>query len=267
MNSEVLGLLTRSGIVPAAQNVVDCSVWTGTYPFRGIIRSTPADWAELAGRVGISRAIAAPFEAVFQENSLDAYARAADEFAGNPHIEVWPVLRPGALHGIGPLLDRYRPRGLRLVPTYHDYHLYDTSVQPIMGLARERGMVVQIFTRLSDERWHWIVKVPELSMHEIEYAISAYAEQPILVSGLNRPQALTSRFKQHQTLYADISRIRGPVFAIEQLAAAGSTDRLVFGSLWPVQILEATLWQVTSARIDASVRDAILRTNVTALLH
>ena len=136
-----------------------------------------------------------------------------------------------------------------------------------MRLARERGMIVQIFTRLADERWHWMLKVPELPLHDIEYAIAIYDQQPLIVSGLNQPQSLAGRMRQHPMLYADISRHRGPTSGIERLVKSAPVDRLLFGSLWPVQVIEATLCQVTAAHIDPAARDAILRDNAASLLH
>ena len=44
------------------------------------------------------------------------------------------------------------------------------------------------------------------------------------------------------------------------------TEKMVFGSLWPQQIVEATLWQVTTAKVDAGTRTAILRENARRML-
>lgn len=264
MNREALDLLARCEINPV-QGVIDCSAWIGQYPFRGIERAGVAQLQEQAGELGIERVIVSPFEGIFQENGLDAYARAAAALADVGLLDVWPVVRPGALLGLEALLDRYGPRGMRLVPGYHGYHLYDPAVETIMRIAREREMVVQVFTRIADERWHWMLKVPELPMHDIEYAVSAFDQQALVVCGLNRPQSLAPLMKVHPLLYSDVSRVRGPVFGMEQLVAEMPIDRVMFGSLWPIQIVEATLWQVISARIDPELREAILGGNARRL--
>src|SRR5205823_5300951 len=98
VNQRVRTLLERSNVVPAGEGVIDVSAWVGQYPFRGILRSSVADWKEAAASLRISRAIVSPFEAVFWENNLDAYERWADSLAGESQLEVWPVVRPGALH-------------------------------------------------------------------------------------------------------------------------------------------------------------------------
>jgi predicted TIM-barrel fold metal-dependent hydrolase len=250
---------------PTHGGVIDVSAWVGQYPFRGV----PSSMAELKRRAascGIARFVVAPYEAVFWENTLDAYAEWAEKLADEPLVEVWPVVRPGAMHGLDKLLERHRPRGLRLVSNYHGFRLYESTVDPIMRLARERGMVVQVFQRLADERWQWIAHVPEVPLHDLEYVTSVYDRQPIIVSAMNRPQSLADRLTHQPQVYVDISRVRGPAFAIESLVSSVPVNRLLFGSLWPVQIIEATLWQVTTARIDAAQRDAILHDNARSLL-
>jgi uncharacterized protein len=267
MKNPLSELMGHSAIQTKAGGAVDCSAWIGTYPFRAIPRSSIDDLRERMQVLGIDRAIVSPFEALFQENNLDSYAHAAAQLKSDPGLEVWPVIRPGALHGFEKLLDEYRPGGMRLVPNYHGYRLYDRTVERIMAAARERRMMVQIFTRIADERWHWMLKVPELSLAEIEHAVSIYGNQPLLISGLNAPQNLSPRMQQHPGLFADVSRVRGPLFAMEKLLASSVSEKLVFGSLWPIQIIEPTLWQITSAPVPDEKKNAVLHTNAKTLLN
>lgn len=267
MSNLAAQVLKGVGAANSVAGTIDVAAWGGAYPFRKILRSGVQDLLKVCSTLSIGRCVISPYEAIFCENGLDAYAEWATEWSDDSRLDVWPVVRPGALGGLEALLDRHQPRGLRLVPSYHGYHLYDAGVEPIMRVARDRGMVVQIFTRLADERWHWMLKVPELPMHDIEYAVAIYDQQPLVVSGLNQPQSLAGRMKQHPMLFADISRHRGPTFGIERLVKSAPVNRLLFGSLWPVQVIEATLFQVTAARIEPAARDAILRDNARALLR
>lgn len=255
----------RDGLAPTCP-VIDVSLWLGQYPFRDIPGSTPAALRRRMESLRIEWAIASPMEAIFCENNLDPYARLADELAGEAAIELWPVLRPGALHGVEQLLDRYKPRGLRLLPNYHDYRLSDPAAAEIFALARERGMIVQVFQRIADERWHYMLKVPGVDPTDLEYLTAVCPEQPVILSGLSSIPAFAPRLRQLPGLYADLSRVRGPQFAIEQLCRSCPVEKLLFGSLWPIQIIEATLWQVTAAKIGEGERAAILHGNARKLL-
>ena len=244
---------------------IDVAAWLGAYPFRGIPGSAVDDLKQKMRALTIERAIVAPFEGIFWENGLEAYERLADQCAGDDQLEVWPVVRPSRIHGLAKLLDRYRPRGLRLTPNYHACRLSDSAVKDVMAIARDRGMVVQVFQRIADERWHYLLHTPPVEQFDLDYLTSCYAEQIILVSGMNAIAPLASRLRQIPGLYADLSRIRGPQFAIEQMVKSLPVEKLVFGSLFPIQIIEATLWQITTANIDAAQKRQLLVENASRM--
>jgi len=243
---------------PLAGRVFDVSAWIGSYPFRGIPHSSLDDLKRKMTELRIERAIVAPFEAIFWENNLDAYEQWAKQLATHSELELWPVVRPGATHGLERLLDRFKPRGIRLLPNYHCYRLSDRSVEPILNLARERDMIVQVFARIADERWHHMLHLPGVDTADLEYLTSVCPDQRVLISGLNSHSFLAPRLRDQPMLYADVSRVRGPQFAIEKLVNELPANKLIFGSLWPIQIIEGTLWQITTAEIKPAQRDAIL---------
>lgn len=247
-------------------NAVDMSAWIGHYPFRGIPNSSIDDLRGRMTALQINRAIVSPYEAIFWENNLDAYERAAEKFQSDAQIEVWPVLRPGATVGAEKLFDRFNPLGLRLLPNYHRYRLSDPAADELMQLAKSRGMIVQIFQRIADERWHHLLTVPPVDPVDMECVSSVHADQPIVLSGIGSLAPFATRLRESPNLYADLSRIRGPQFAYEMLAKTVPMEKLVFGSLWPIQIIEASLWQIQTAKIDDTLKRRILFENAQALL-
>jgi predicted TIM-barrel fold metal-dependent hydrolase len=246
--------------------VINVAVWVGQYPFRGIPGSDVAALKRKMSELRIDHAIVAPFEGIFWENSLDAYERTVDKLGGEQTLEVWPVVRPEPTAGLEELLERHRPRGMRLLPNYHRYRVSHPAVAKLMELARERGMIVQVFQRIADERWHYMLHVPPVPQEDMEYLTAVYHDQPVLLSGVQPLAFLASRLREQPMLYADLSRVRGPQFAIETLVKTLPVEKLIFGSLWPIQIIEATLWQVTTAKIDVGLKRRILRDNAEELL-
>jgi predicted TIM-barrel fold metal-dependent hydrolase len=246
--------------------VVDVAAWVGEYPFRGINGGAREPLKAVLDRLRIERAIASPYEGIFWENGLEVFERARDAHAADDRVELWPVVRPGFTRGLEKLLDRHRPRGLRLVPNYHGYRLSDPAVADVMAIARARRMIVQVFQRIADERWHFMLKVPAVEPFDLDYLTAMFPDQKILITGMNSVAPLASRLRQLPGLYADVSRTRGPQFAIENMVKTLPAEKLVFGSLWPVQIVEATLWQVTTANIEEGVRQGILHENARRML-
>ena len=255
----------------ARTGITDVAGWVGTYPFRGIRGSSLEDLGARCGDLGIDRIVVSAFENLFWQNNLDAYASWAQRVFEHPILsglaEYWPVINPahpGQLRRLEPLLDRFEPRGIRLLPNYHRYHTWDPRVADLMALARERNLVVQVFCRIADERWHWMLRTAAVDLaNDLMYLASQFDEQRILLSALNPGELgdLAPRVRQLPGLYVDISRMRGPAFALEGLLETLSADKILFGSLWPLQMIEATLWQVTWSRAPEATKQAILQGN------
>jgi predicted TIM-barrel fold metal-dependent hydrolase len=244
--------------------IIDVAAWVGHYPFRGILNSSLEHLRQQMRAIGIAKSIVSPFEAIFWENNLDAHAQWLLRLGARQDLELWPVVNPampGQLEEFKRLCEVNRPRGLRLTPNYHGYRLDDPCVARLMGLAGQFGIVVQVFARIADERWHWMLKVPPVASEDLLYFTSVFAGQRIILSAVNSIREFIPRLKQQPSLYVDISRLRFPIFALEQLLTDAPPEQVVFGSLWPIQITEATLWQVEEARVDEKVKTAVLRDN------
>ena len=173
---------------------------------------------------------------------------------------------PGQLRGLERIVDRYRPRGIRLLPNYHGYTLRDGVVDELMAFADEHQLVVQVFAMIADPRWHFMLKVPALDPEQLDHFTSRHFNARIIVSGLQPVTRLADRARQCPHLYLDVSRVRGPVFAMEKLVRDVPVDKLLFGSLWPIQIIEATLWQITWSDLPSHTQSLILNTGFEVLM-
>lgn len=253
--------------------VIDASAWIGAYPFRSTTPRDPNVLIERMDRLTIDRAIVGSFESLFWEDNLVGYECWRDRLPAD-RLELWPVVNPslpGQLRRFGKLHDDASAagqpfRGLRLLPNYHGYHLHDAHVADLMQLARERDLVVQVFQRIADERWHWMLHVPAVEDEELTVLINQFPANRLLICGSNQPELFADAMRQHPALYLDISRVRCPVFAIEHLIEKAPWQRLVMGSLWPIQIIEATLWQVEHAEVAPHIMHGILGGNAERLL-
>lgn len=251
-------------------NTIDLSAWVGAYPFRGIARSTCADLTRKMEQLHIGRSIVSPFEAIFWENGVDAFREWHFRLRDDARLEVWPVInavKPGAVDELKRLVLETTPRGLRLLPNYHRYSLADPAVAELMEVARINRVIVQVFQRIADERWHWMLHMPPVPQAELEAFAQTYRHQPLLISGSNITPNWEPLLAASNQLFVDISRLRYPVFAVEELIRILSPQQVVFGSLWPIQITEATLWQVTAAHIPVHMKQNILHDNAQRLLR
>ncbi len=250
---------------------IDTTAFVGDYPFRGFGPTTPAALKERAAQYGVGQAIVSSFQELFWENNLDATARLADELRGDDffiHFAVINPAYPGQLKALPQLVEQTGVRGLRLLPNYHGYHLWDAYALELFELAAQHDLPVQIIREIQDQRMHWMHTVPPVSNADFDWLFSALGSQELpacrlLLSALPFAELtrLADVLRNASTVWTDLSRVRGPVFAVEKLVNDHKLERLVYGTLWPIQVMAATYRQIEDAAITDEQRAAILAGN------
>jgi hypothetical protein len=264
-------------IRPTAESpVCDLACWIGQYPLRRLREQSLDDLLARSRRTGVTRAVVCGYDQLFAQNGLDYWfdwLRRIDRHEGaREMVEYWPVVNPshpGELRRLEAGLRQTPCRGLRLLPSYHGYRAWDPAIAELMALARQRDLVVQVFVRIADERWHWMQQTPPLDIgQDLAYLTSMFPDNRLLISAANGAElsAMSTRLRTHGSLYADLSRVRGPIFALDNLPQWLPLQRVVFGSLWPVQIVEASLWEINLSTLSAQQQRMILWDNAQQLL-
>ncbi len=249
---------------------MDATAWVGPFPYRDWPESDLGAYLRLCDHEAIEFAIVSPFASLFAENNLEAFARFARSAGHRDRCEFWPVVNPampGQLQQVRALRDEFGFRGIRLLPMFHGYALTDAGVDPIAEWAMDRQLLVQVFHAISDERWHWMHHVSALPMLQVEYLAARHPRLRLMVCGLPRLLPIEPLLRHAKNVTADLSMIRGPEFAVESMVERLLVDRLIFGSQWPVQTLESTLWQVRHADVEKEAKASILSGHLRHLLN
>jgi predicted TIM-barrel fold metal-dependent hydrolase len=159
--------------------------------------------------------------------------------------------------------------GIRLHPNYHGYTLADPRCKRLLGLATERGLLVQLAVQLEDFRTHHpLLQVADVDAAPLVDLMTATPKARVLL--LNSGKVLES------ALGAKLAATPGVSFDIARIEAAGSVGRhlrklppgrLVFGTHAPLFIYEAAVIKLyESALTDAETR-ALLEENPRRLLR
>ena len=251
--------------------IIDATAFVGEFPFRGFPQTSPAALKKLAQEYSVGGAVVSSFSEIFWENNFDAAKRLADEIRGDDFFKHFIVVNPTyprQLKELPEVLQATGARGIRLLPNYHDYRLWDERALELFHFAHEQNLPIQIFREIQDERMHWMRHFAPTAAADFEWFLSALntPEIPpcrVLLSGLTFADLsrMGAAMREHKTVYADLSRVRGPLFCAETLVTEQHNERLVFGSLWPIQVMAATLKQMTDAEIDDATRARILSKN------
>ncbi len=248
------------------KSTFDATAFFGDYPFRGFAQSSLEDLNSRCEQHNVSGAAVSSFQQIFWENNLEAARRDADEIAKHATLQHFVVVNPSyprQLVELEKVLSGYPVAGLRLLPNYHRYHLWDACARDLFTLAQTHHLPVQIHREIQDQRMHWMLPVAPLASAELEWILANPPQVKVLLSGLSNAdlRGLQSKILEAPNVWADLCRVRGPVFGIEKLTELVKAKRLVYGSLWPIQNMASSLLQIEDAQISEEERNAILRSN------
>jgi predicted TIM-barrel fold metal-dependent hydrolase len=251
--------------------VIDVSGFLGRWPFRGIPRSSNDDLHRQAERLHIRKVVVSSFENLFWENAADAAREFARSIEGDELLVHFPIVNPvfpGVLDDLKRLQDERPFRGVRLLSNYHGYSLTDPAVDRLIDWTRRQGLIVQVFRRIVDERLHWMLKVPPVPDEQLNDLVRRHAEQQFIMSALwfNEIAGLFETMGKPAHVRFDVSRCRGPEEWPAKLIASVPGGQLVFGSLWPLQVIRSTLEELLHAPIDEGSRSMILSQNAAGLI-
>jgi len=245
------------------KSTFDATVFFGDYPFRGFAQSSLDDFESRCAQHQIGGAAVSSFQQIFWENNLEAARRDADAIDKHANLQHFVVVNPAyprQLVDLEKVLSQIPVAGLRLLPNYHRYHLWDECARDLFILASERELPVQIHREIQDQRMHWMLPIAPLPSAELEWLLANPPAVKVLLSGLSNAdlRGLQSKILEAPNVWADLCRVRGPVFGIEKMTELVNAKRLVYGSLWPIQNMASSLLQIEDAQIADEEKTAIL---------
>ncbi len=255
------------------QEWVDVNVYLSRWPMRRYPNDQPAALVACLREHGVVQAWAGTFEGLLHKDLAGANARLAEECrqhgpgllvpigSVNPLLPDWP-------EDLRRCVEVHRMPGIRLHPNYHGYGLDHPEFARLLGLAAERGLVVQLVVIMEDERMmHPLMRVPPVDVAPLAAMVKRFADlRLVLVNAMRtvREAALAALVRAGQ-VYVEIAMLEG-VGGLERLAAALPAERILFGSFSPMFYFEAAAGKLQESELPAHQRRAIAAENAKALL-
>lgn len=247
--------------------VIDLNCDCGPYAFREHPVTSAAEVAAELRTLGIGRAVIGSAAAITYVCPQPANELLAAELAalGDPSLLAAAVLNPeypGAETDLRRCAD-LGFRALKLYPTYQVFDLAGHEALRLMEQAGERGWPVLVNVRVEDERHHHpLMKVPPL---DLATAITAARNTPdvtMVLCGANNGEI--ARFLgevARKNVYAELSWIKGPLNATEDLVEKVGSGQLLFGSHLPFLMAQTAVAKVNEAFISKEQKADILWRN------
>jgi len=259
----VLGKACSSPVAKStAVDLIDVNVNLGRWPLRRVRFDDTAGLAALLRRQGVSQAWAGSFEALLHKDMAAVNARLADECRREgrgllvPFGSVNPKL-PDWEDDLRRCAEEHRMPGIRLYPNYHGYKLDDPDFARLLGLAGERGLLVELALIMEDQRMmHPLLRVEPTDPGPLVNLVKhTPGLQLVLLNALRtlRDQPLADLVAAGE-VYVDIAMLDG--FAgVANLLSRVPASRVLFGSYAPLFYFEAALLKLQ----ESPFRDEVLR--------
>jgi hypothetical protein len=249
-------------------NYFDANTWTGRWPFSFAEAYTPRTLVAHLARLGVSRALVSPLDAVFAPAPQPANRALIAAARGLRALVPVPVINPtlaGWREDLAEITADPRVRAVRLLPNYHDYKLDHPEVDTLVAALAKRRLRLIVQMQLIDHRHEYhALTIKPVPADDLAALLKRHRNRPVLASGLLRPDLLKLA-PRHANLLADLS------FAewhdtMEHLLARVSPRQLAFASHTPLLITAAARAKLDPSTLRTSQRFAIAATNLQRFL-
>ena len=247
--------------------LIDTSVFCGHWPFRNLSPRDPAGLRRHLSSRGVDRAWVAAAEAVLFPDPMEANEPLFTAIAGDEFfipLAIVNVTLPQFMADAAACVERWKCRGFKLLPNYHQYSLSDARVQKLLQFCADANAPVCIQLRMMDERAHHpLMLTPGVAAAEVTALAEKFPRNRFLACG-----AYTSELKALKAgnLWVELSSVEsGDALgnALKHIAA----DRIVFGSHSPFYYFEAEAAKLNVGNdIPAGTLEKIAEKNAVALL-
>lgn len=260
--------------------IIDSNVHLFEWPFRKLKYDRTESLVAKLRRHRITKAWAGSFESILHKQLDAANRRLAEECqrCGDgsliPFGSVNPAW-PGWENDLQRCHERYRMPGLRLYPSYHGYTLDHPEFKRMVGVAAERGLLIQIVLRLEDERVHH----PSINLPPVNLAplVDVLKKVPAKVQLINSAGPLlgnhVAALVQETQIAFDIAATEGNggvgrLIEGTNLSYRGAipVTRLLFGSHAPYFPCECALLKLFESPLDLKQLERLMHANAERLI-
>jgi predicted TIM-barrel fold metal-dependent hydrolase len=275
-----IGLSTQSETSAADEDVsnapgpvIDTNVYLSRWPFRRIPGDDSAGLVEMLRSHGVVQAWAGSFDGVFHKDIAAVNARLAEACRTHgenllvPFGSVNPRL-PDWEDDLRRCHEEHRMPGIRLHPNYHGYALDDPAFARLLGMASERGMIVQLAAWMEDERHqHPLMPVPTVDFAPLAGLLNDLPDlRVVLLNAVHVPadRRLPPLVKAGQVFF-DLAKLE-LIEGLAKLLKRVPVERILFGSYSPMLYFESTRLKLRESVLSETQTRKILEENARQLL-
>ncbi len=247
---------------------IDTNFWMGNWPFASIPENTGIENRRRLKRIGVAGAWVSSLDSVFQVDPMAGNRSVLEAIRNSRSILPLPVLNPGTPpweDHLAALLQEPKVAVIRLMPAYHGYSLGSSSVRALVEKAVRARLRIVITARLVDERHeHRAISIKPVTVKALAGFIEEFPKLDPLIQGLNRHE-LEALAESNSAFLTDTSFAEWED-TLAVLKRFIPTRRILFGSLAPLQSLQAQVDKVRLSSLPALQREMVASGNARKFL-
>jgi predicted TIM-barrel fold metal-dependent hydrolase len=274
-----LGNITHESAVSESSNpdIIDTNVNLFKWPFRRMKYGETRPLVAKLRHHRITKAWAGNFEALFSKSINEVNARLAEECRVNGEGVLIPF---GTVNPAWPDWEEdlrrchevYQMPGIRLYPAYQTFDLNHKEFIPLMSLATERGLIIQIVGDMEDSRVHHpIVLTREVSFDPLVDIMKKIPQAKVQLLSWNErvSSGLLKKLVSETNVVLDTSWLEG-TGALGRLIEGNSwsgpetpvpVERLLFGSHAPYFPIESGIIKLFESPLTLEQMKAVMNGN------
>lgn len=253
--------------------IVDVNVYLSRWPFRRVPCDERPRLVERLQKWGVGQAWVGSFDGLFHRDVGGVNARLADDCARAPKGLLVPFgtvnpMLPDWQEDLRRCHEQYRMPGIRLHPNYHGYTLADPEAESLLAAAAERGLIVQLVSRMDDTRTqHRLMQIADVDLKPLPDLMARLPRLRLVLLNALRPARAVLPFLKFDKVSIDIAVLEG-VGGLERLLSETKfpVQRVLFGSHLPLFNLESAVLKLRESELTPEQYAAITETNARRLL-
>jgi len=251
--------------------MIDVNVSLARWPFRRLPDDEPEDLVRRLKRLGVTEAWAGSYDALLHQDvggvNLRLVATCRNQGAGilQPFGTVNPLL-PDWQEELRRCHEDHKMLGIRLHPNYHGYTLDNPLFAELLAAAAQRGLIVQIATKMLDPRTlHPLLKnLPNTSTSPLEKLVIREPKPKVVILNGGGGGGRGSGLLATGAVSIDMSTVEGAA-GLGRLIGNIGHEHIVFGSQAPLFYAEAAHLKLKESILTPEQTEAITQKNAERL--
>lgn len=248
----------------------DINCLVGNWPFYRVGKPSFLDLKEAHAENGINCGFVASLDAIFYNDPFQGDESLHEILKGSSYqhiLTINPTL-PDFQTDITKGVQMFNIAGVRIYPGYHGFQMTDKRLDLLCETLQHLRLPLFITLRMEDERLSHLLIPSSVSITELDTFVRQHRDLKIIVLGAKFGEILdlSDLFSSDRNVYFDTSCfVKDYLFSVEKLTAEVGTDKMLYGSLYPLNCMKSTILPIQTCE-DTGTASKILSLNFQPLL-